>query len=335
MVPQPAGPERLESHAASATRLLNRGGTRRLVARAVRGELVTERPVAVAGIEWLGAAAGDVRLVGGKAASLDRLARLGFTIPPGFCITTDAFHAQLAGIPGAAADLAALPDEAARGRLTRSFTDSALARELRERLDDALSRLVAEPSLAASPDPRLAVRSSGIGEDGSSASYAGLHETELGVRPGDVEAAVRRCWASLWSGPALAYRVRHGLAPDGGGMAVVVQALVPADASAVVFTRHPVTGTDDLVMTASRGLGDRMVAGEVTPDTITLDRATLEVIDYAPGDGGAGGALDGDALADLADLAMAVERGFGAPVDIEAATAAGTWYLLQARPITT
>ncbi len=296
---------------------------------------MTEHPVAASGIEWLGAAGGDVRLVGGKAASLDRLARLGFRIPPGFCITTDAFRAQLAGIPGATAALAALPDEAARERLTRTLTDSMLAPELLERVDDAVARLLAEPALAASGAPRLAVRSSGIGEDSSSASYAGLHETELGVLPAGVDAAVRRCWASLWSVPALAYRVRHGLALDGGGMAVVVQALVPADASAVVFTRHPVTGTDDLVMTAACGLGDRMVAGEVTPDTLVNDRATLDVVDYTPGDGGAAGALDGDAIADLADLAIAVERGFGVPVDIEAATAAGTWYLLQARPITT
>jgi pyruvate,water dikinase len=297
--------------------------------------VVTEHPVVVSGIEWLGAAGGDVRLVGGKAASLDRLARLGFTIPPGFCITTDAFHAQLDDIPGAAGDLASLPDEAARERLTRCFTHAELPAALRDRVDDAVARLLAEPALAGSPDPRLAVRSSGIGEDSSSASYAGLHETELGVRPADVEAAVRRCWASLWSEPALAYRVRHGLELDGGGMAVVVQALVPADASAVVFTRHPVTGTDDLVMTATHGLGDRMVSGEVTPDTIVIDRATLEIVEYNPGDGGAGGALDGDAVADLADIAIAVERGFGGPVDIEAAASGGTWYLLQARPITT
>jgi phosphoenolpyruvate synthase/pyruvate phosphate dikinase len=294
-----------------------------------------ERSAPEIGIEWLGAVDGDVRLVGGKAASLDRLARLSFTIPPGFCLTTDAFHAQLGDIEGAAGDLAALPDEAARERLTRRFAEAPLGPAVRGALDDAVARLLADPSLAGTADPRLAVRSSGIGEDGSSASYAGLHETELGVAPAAVEAAVRRCWSSLWSGPAVAYRVRRGLSLDGGGMAVVVQALVPADASAVVFTRHPVTGADDLVVTAVRGLGDRMVAGDVTPDTLVLDRATLEVVDYTPGDSGHGGALDGDQLADLAELAIAVERGFGAPVDIEAAAAAGQWYLLQARPITT
>jgi pyruvate,water dikinase len=136
-------------------------------------------------------------------------------------------------------------------------------------------------------------------------------------------------------------------------MAVVVQSLVPADASAVVFTRHPVTRTDDLVITAVRGLGESMVSGTVIPDTVVLDRRSLEVVDYAPGDRGSrivasddGGvievpdesrdaALDGDLLDELVDLALRVERGFGEPVDIEAAAAAGRWFLLQARPITT
>jgi pyruvate,water dikinase len=310
-----------------------------------------ERPPA--GIEWLGATEGDLRVVGGKAASLDRLARLGFRIPPGFCVTTAAFHAQLAATPGGLEAVAALPDEAARVRLTGAFETTPAAAGLRATLDAAIARLVDELVQLGVAEPLFAVRSSGIGEDGTAASYAGLHETELGVAPGGIEAAVRRCWASLWSAPALAYRVRRGLPLDGGGMAVVVQSLVPADASAVVFTRHPVTRTDDIVITAVRGLGESMVAGTVTPDTLVLDRRTLEVVDFAPGDRGsrlvasdgggvvevpdpaADAALDGTLLADLAELALRVEGGFGAPVDIEAAAAGGRWFLLQARPITT
>jgi phosphoenolpyruvate synthase/pyruvate phosphate dikinase len=311
-----------------------------------------ERPPE-SGIEWLGATEGDLRVVGGKAASLDRLARLGFRIPPGFCVTTAAFHAQLAAIPGGAEAVAALPEEAARLRLTGAFEMAAIDPDLRVSLDGAIARLVDELAQLGVADPLFAVRSSGIGEDGTAASYAGLHETELGVAPMGIEAAIRRCWASLWSTPALAYRVRRGLPLDGGGMAVVVQSLVPADASAVVFTRHPVTRTDDIVITAVRGLGESMVAGTVTPDTLVLDRRTLEVVEYAPGDRGsrlvasgnggvvevpdelADAALDGTLLTDLAELALRVEGGFGAPVDIEAAAAGGRWFLLQARPITT
>ena len=300
-------------------------------------------------MEWLGDAAGGAEVLGGKGASLDRLGKLGFRVPPGFCLTTDAFRAQLASTVDAAlganatVDVTAVADGLARLPLEDTVADV---------LTGGVERLVAAVD-AAGFAPRFAVRSSALGEDGSAASYAGLHETELGVAPAGIEAAVRRCWASLWSTPALAYRVRRELPLDGGGMAVVVQSLVPADASAVVFTRHPVTRTDDIVITAVRGLGESMVAGTVTPDTLVLDRRTLEVVDFAPGDRGSrlvasdgGGvvevpdaaddaALDGMLLADLADLALRVESGFGAPVDIEAAAAGGRWFLLQARPITT
>jgi phosphoenolpyruvate synthase/pyruvate phosphate dikinase len=294
-----------------------------------------ERPV----VAWLGAVDGEVGLVGGKAASLDRLARLGFRIPPGFCLTTRAFEAQLAAIPAAAAALAELPDGGARDRLTSLFEVTPLQPAVQGALDAAVERLSAELAEIGITTPTFAVRSSGIGEDGSAASYAGLHETELGVAPDGVGGAVRRCWASMWSAPAIAYRVRRGLALDGGGMAVVVQALVPADAAAVVFTRHPVTGrSDQIVVTGVRGLGDAMVSGTVTPDTWVLDHASGATLEYAPGDrvdGWTGPAIDDGLLGDLTRLAVSVEEGFGAPVDIEAAAAAGTWYLLQARPITT
>ena len=289
-------------------------------------------------IAWLGAIAGDAGLVGGKAASLDRLARLGFRIPPGFCLTTAAFERQLAAIPGIAAALADLPGENARTRLTDAFASAPLVPAIDAELQAAVGRLAAELGAIGDGSPRFAVRSSGIGEDSSAASFAGLHETELGVPPDGVADSVRRCWASLWSAPALAYRVRRGLALDGGGMAVVVQALVPADAAAVVFTRHPVTGrSDQLVVTGVRGLGDAMVSGTVTPDTWVVDRASGTTIEFTPGDraaGQVGAALDARLLGELARLAISVEEGFGGPVDIEAAATAGAWYLLQARPIT-
>ncbi len=290
-------------------------------------------------VAWLGAIEGDTTLVGGKAASLDALARLGFRIPPGFCLTTRAFDAQLQALPASGAALDGLPDEAARTELTRAFETVPLDPEVEVALAAAVARLTAELEAISATPVRFAVRSSGIGEDGSAASFAGLHETELGVSPDGVADAVRRCWASLWSAPAVAYRQRRGLAMDGGGMAVVVQALVPADAAAVVFTRHPVTGrSDQVVITAVRGLGEAMVSGTVTPDTWVVDRASGRTVEYTPGDraaGQAGAALEPPLLDELTRLALSVEAGFGAPVDLEAAAARDVWYLLQARPITT
>jgi phosphoenolpyruvate synthase/pyruvate phosphate dikinase len=119
-------------------------------------------------------------------------------------------------------------------------------------------------------------------------------------------------------------------------MAVVVQALVRADSSAVVFTRHPVTGRSDvLLIDAVRGLGEAMVSGAVTPHSMVIDKASGSVIDSTTGEAAAGPPLEEAIVAELVALCLEVERAFGAPVDIEAAHAADGWYLLQARPITT
>jgi phosphoenolpyruvate synthase/pyruvate phosphate dikinase len=274
-------------------------------------------------VAWLGDADGGASTLGGKGASLDRLGKFGFRVPPGFCLTTAAFREQLATGTG--------PSE---------LEIAPLVPEVHAALGRAIDRLVTEVVHAhgAAPGfaPRFAVRSSAVGEDGSAASYAGLHETELDVAPDGVADSVRRCWASLWSPPAIAYRRRRDLPDAGAEMAVVVQALVPADASAVAFTRHPVTGRDDqLVLTAVRGLGDAMVAGTVTPDTYVIDKATGAVLAFEPGEGLGTPALAPEALGELVRLCLAVEVKFGLAVDIEAAMAGETWYLLQARPITT
>ena len=148
--------------------------------------------------------------------------------------------------------------------------------------------------------------------------------------------AVLRCWASLWSERAIGYRARRGLALDGDAMAVVVQALVPARAAAIVFTRHPVSGrSDQLLINAAPGLGEAMVSGMITPDTIVVSKANRRVAEFTPGESTEGPALDNDARDALVALSLDVERVFGAPVDIEAALADDGWYLLQARPITT
>jgi pyruvate,water dikinase len=277
-------------------------------------------------IEWLGSARSAASALGGKGASLDRLGRMGFRIPPGFCLTTTAFRTQLDAVAGS------IVDTAAAKRMECEPLETAVA----VALAGAVARLCELTHEAGQGAARFAVRSSAIGEDGLDASYAGLHETELGVAPDDVDAAVRRCWASLWSAPAMAYRARRGLPLDGGAMGIVVQALVPADAAIVAFTRHPVTGrADQLVITAVRGLGDAMVSGTVTPDTFVVDRDSRAVIDFSPGESADGPAIGGPVLDELIDLILRVEAGFGAPVDIEAAVSGGTWYLLQARPITT
>ncbi|MGW7260231.1 phosphoenolpyruvate synthase [Streptomyces sp. NPDC054834] len=203
----------------------------------------------------------------------------------------------------------------------------------------------------------VAVRSSGAEEDGVRHSFAGQFDTFLNVRGLDeVTSHVRRCWASGFSERSLRYRARHRLPVDAGGIAVIVQRMVPAEHSGVLFTADPTTGrTDRHVVSAVHGLGEGLVSGAVDADTIVLDATTGEPLTTVIGDkrerydAGSGpgcqvSAVAGEDRARLslaaADLARLHETGvritahYGAPQDIEWAVAEGTLWILQSRPVT-
>jgi pyruvate,water dikinase len=290
-------------------------------------------------VAWLDDAHVERDRIGGKAASLNRLAASGFRIPPGFCLTTEAFAIQAASLPGSEvlrSDPNALLDATTRAALAEAMVGGPLSPAVARGLAGPLERLVGHRLDDTGGPPLLAVRSSSVAEDGVADSFAGLHDTELGLTADEVAPAVLRCWASLWSERAVGYRAGRGLALDGDTMAVVVQALVPARAAAIVFTRHPVSGrSDQLLINAAPGLGEAMVSGMITPDTIVVDKATRTVVEFTPGDSGDGPVLTDDVRDALVGICLEVEGAFGAAVDIEAAHAADGWYLLQARPITT
>lgn len=271
---------------------------------------------------WLGdEAAHDAALTGGKASSLSRLAA-GFRVPPGFVLTTRAFEQDAAPV------------------------DTILAA--------AYARLA---TVTGTDSPRVAVRSSAVDEDGSAASFAGQHETYLNLCGIDeVLEAVHRCWDSARSERALEYRRRNGLAVDEPTLAVLVQQLVPADVSAVVFSANPVTGAlGEVVINAAWGLGESIVGGTTTPDLLVVEKETTTIVARTVGEKRrmtvsiAGGTREVDvpaflrsqlAVTDeqavaLARLATALEEASGHPVDIECAFAGGDLYLLQSRPITT
>lgn len=261
------------------------------------------------------------------------LARAGLPVPAGFCLPAAAYRAYLDAndLSARARELAGrLPDEDARRELERMAT----AHPLPERLEVVLETAAANLARAVEGRSPLAVRSSAVDEDGADRSFAGRHATELGVHSGGVEAAVRRCWASLWCPAAVAYRAANGLRFEGCTMPVLVQALVPADASAVVFTIDPVTDDEGrIVVNATRGLGAPLVAGAVTPDTIVVDRHTMAPCSATRGERPA--ALTQDATVELVELALRAEELLGEPVDVEAAYDGRRWHLVQARPVTT
>ncbi len=244
----------------------------------------------------------DAPRVGRKAATLGALKRAGFPVPEGVVVTTEALVRALAA---AGLDAAAGPDQVAAVPLPDEVA--------------AAERLGGGP---------LAVRSSGVDEDLRGASYAGQYESVLGVPAGDLAAAVRRCWASAFTRHVAAYRRSRGAGRE-VAMAVLVQPIVAAEAAGVAFSADPVTGDrDTVVVSAVRGLGDRLVAGGASPDE-WVARGAAATCRAAPE-----GAIDAKVAADVAALARRVEARLGAPQDIEWALAGGELVLLQARPIT-
>jgi pyruvate, water dikinase len=287
----------------------------------------------------------EVSQAGGKGSSLARMAALGLPVPPGFAVP-------------AAALAAALPDGGAelRGLAQREDAEAAQALIRTVELDPALREAVLSAYAALGPgDAPVAVRSSACAEDSEAASFAGQQETFLHVRGGDeLRARIRDCWASFFSERALFYRAQKGSLAD-LSIAVVVQRMVDADVSGVLFTCDPVRKRRDrMVVEAVIGLGEAAVSGAVTPDHYIIKRdgrvrkAHVHQQPYAIVAGEAGGVVErpldpeegaarkasDDLLAELARLGEDLEQRVGVPQDIEWAVQGGELYVLQARPVT-
>ena len=290
-------------------------------------------------ILWLGEPhCGDPSLVGGKAANLSVLAE-SYAIPPGFAVTSEALDQAIKG--GFTVDTTVV-----EGHLIPQALYELICEAYR-----ALSKLCNQEQVS------VAVRSSALDEDGSSTSFAGQHSTFLNVSGEQaVAGAIAECWRSAFSAPALYYRSQQGLASDNIGMAALVQQMLPADASAVVFSANPVTGSrDEIVINASWGLGESIVSGTVTPDTFVVRRPGMTIVATeigekatmtAPMPGGVGEidvpaqwqmlpSITNEQVVELANLAVELEARMGWPVDIECSYYQERLYLLQCRPITT
>jgi pyruvate,water dikinase len=206
--------------------------------------------------------------------------------------------------------------------------------------DEALKQLEVDPWLnALPPDALFAVRSSGIEEDSQGQSFAGIHETRLNVDRAGLPEAVLACRRSAGSPQALEYRRARGLSSDAIGIGVLVQRMVAAVTSGVAFTTNPVTGSDELVINSSWGLGEAVVAGQVDPDEFIVrkaDRARLATRLGAKG----GAAAPSSSLTDaqieaLAALLVRIEQHYGAPQDVEWCHDEEQFWIVQSRPVTT
>lgn len=179
------------------------------------------------------------------------------------------------------------------------------------------------------PGP-YAVRSSALAEDGTHASFAGQFDTTLDVASvTDVVAAVDHVAASGEAARVTAYASGLGL-PAAEVVPVLVQQMIAPDAAGVLFTRHPVTGADQCVLEATKGLGDRLVSGDIVPERWTINGETV-LEERAASDP----MLTHHEVLELAQLGRRIEALVGTPQDIEWAMSAGQVWVLQARPITT
>jgi len=343
-------------------------------------------------------------LVGGKGASLARMAASGLPVPPGFHITTHAYRKFVSenlleeGILSAVAhargslDLPSAPTvmlseakhlgssldnakqkincgdssprrveaqndtgddptafERASAQILALFEKSTIPEDIAVLIEQSYNELGKD-------DPPVAVRSSATAEDLPGMSFAGQMETYLNERGGaEVLAAVKRCWGSLWTARALSYRAQHGIRPEDVSIAVVVQQLVPAEVAGILFTANPLTGARDQIMiNAAWGLGEAIVGGQVTPDTITVAKQTGEIVSQeiavkevmtsrvpggtrdepVPAERRRQAALQPEQASELARLGRQIEQLYGLPMDIEWAISGRRIFILQARPIT-
>ncbi|WP_320775649.1 rifamycin-inactivating phosphotransferase [Streptomyces sp. CRN 30] len=297
-------------------------------------------------------------VVGGKGAHLGALTRIdGVRVPAGFCVTTDAFRRVVAQAPAIGTQLSRLslldPGDRDGARtlsaeIRRSIEELPLPDDLAAEITRALAGLGA--------DAACAVRSSATAEDLPTASFAGQQDTYLNVIGAEaVLRHVSRCWASLFTERAVAYRRHNGIDHRTVHMAVVVQRMVFPAASGILFTADPVTGNRKVAkVDAGFGLGEALVSGIVNPDVFTVRDGEVVAETIAakeravqPLTGGGVREVPVDALRReqpsltrpqvlrLVELGRRIEARFGRPQDIEWCLDDDGFQIVQSRPVTT
>jgi phosphohistidine swiveling domain-containing protein len=298
-----------------------------------------------------------ISAVGAKALSLARMNRFGLPVPPGFCVTAAAYREHLKTynlVTRIESTIAQLSDashadkKSTLSELRKFIIDAPLEDTLRQQIEHQHKSLNTK---------FVAVRSSATAEDLPGHSFAGQYDTFLNVTdPKECIEAVKKCWASLWTQRAFDYRQNNGFDHTAVNMAVIVQSLIAADVSGVLFTADPRYGpSGNIVIESCFGLGQALVSGKVTPDRFVFHRKKLWPLFHAVSEKKIECVIDRDGsvterqltgeksitpslgkkhIKKLAKLARKIEAGFGSPQDIEWAVSKGKIFLLQSRPIT-
>ena len=313
----------------------------------------------------------DIPIVGGKGANLGELTQKQLNVPPGFCITAEAYmdfvqyaeldeviRALMYGLDEEDPSLLTYVSEEIQNKIVNSDIPKSLEEEIRRAYREFSNNI----NLM---DPEVAVRSSATAEDLPEASFAGQQDTYLHIRgEGELIKHIRKCWASLWTSRAIYYREKQNFDHFFVSLAVVIQKMVNSGKSGVMFTANPINNsTEEIMINASWGLGEAVVSGIVTPDEYVIDKKTKEtkeifvaekntmvikdksgigttevkVGEYVGEEYIEKECLSKDELNTLINYGLKIENMYGSFQDIEWGFDKDTkeLYILQSRPITT
>jgi len=233
----------------------------------------------------------DVPLVGGKGANLGEMTNAGIPVPPGFCVTAEAYKYFVENVrveDGRTLqewimDIISktnVDDSKQLQENTAKIREKIISMEMPEEIAKEIEQAYKELSQRFGKDEvYVAVRSSATAEDLPEASFAGQQETYLDVLGADdVKDKVKRCWASLWTARATFYRAKQGFDHSKVYLSAVVQKMVNSETSGVMFTANPVTNDrSEIMINAAWGLGEAVVSGAVTPDEYIVEKGTWKI----------------------------------------------------------
>ncbi|MGW8143825.1 MAG: PEP/pyruvate-binding domain-containing protein [Anaerolineales bacterium] len=292
---------------------------------------------------------------GGKGVNLSKLIRAGFNVPGGFILTTQAYKSyintnklgdRILERIYQIDDQDAVQLEEASTEIRSWFQNPGIPQQITDQLKEAYAHL---------GEDAVAVRSSATAEDLPDISFAGQQDTFLNIT--DFESllqAVTDCWSSLWTARAISYRDRNNIPQDEVYLAVIVQEMVPSESSGIMFTANPLTGSrTELVIDATLGLGEALVAGHVEPDHYVVEKEQRKILSKSLGSksvimqGKSGGgvqtqeadasetqAISDEMILSLVDIGVRINDLYQFPQDIEWAFSGGKLFILQSRPIT-
>jgi pyruvate, water dikinase len=304
----------------------------------------------------------DIPIAGGKAANLGELTSAGFHVPGGFVLTTASYDYFLEknDLLAKFSPLLEKVDVSSEAslqdcsqRIRKAFDEAEVPEDLRfEILKEFHSLFESKKKLGL-----VAVRSSATAEDLPTASFAGQQDTFLNVyEPDDLIDKVKKCWSSLFTPRAIAYRSSKGFEHTKVKLAVVVQKMVNSDVAGIMFTVDPNSELPHIIVEAGYGLGEAIVGGKVTPDTYVVDKFHTKIInkrvakqtwklvrgktgdtvrEEVPVADAEKQKLTDEQILEIADVGNQIELHYNKPMDIEWCLEDGKFFVVQARPVTT